>query len=639
MKNFKKNLPKFILQFGVLVVIILFLTKAFGDSTSDPEAYCPFGGLQTLGSYLVNGSMACSMTMVQIMMGIVLAISIILFSKLFCGYLCPVGFVAEWMGKLRRKLKVKEIRINSGSITDILLRFIKYGLLFVVFYMTLESSELFCKNFDPYYAAATGFKGEITAWMVIASMSILFLGSFFINMFWCKYICPLGALSHIFKFTLTFIALVLAFYLLNIFGVSLSWKWLLGATVLFGYISEVVFKESKFFPFLKIHKDNDTCTSCGICSVKCPYNIDVANMDVVKDVDCTLCGDCIPHCKPGSLTVGKRKSFRWLPLALTIILFVLALYLGKIWELPTIDIKWGDEAKQENLSVMEVDGLYSVHCYGASMGFAAHLKRIDGVYGVATFVTHHKAKVYYQPDETNPDKIKEAIYIPDKIQIKTPGQDVEKLKVITIYTEHMYDRLDAGYLAQKFITTGDDYYGIETEYACPLIVRVYMGLNEPIDENKIEDLVEEENLRSEEPNGYVNIAETHFSFEGISDQIDTISRHDFVVGQFNPVKQKFEKNMTEYQDSQIDSLEFVYPTLNEYYVSSYLFYLNNYLSLGEGILGFETYLDENDNTCIKILYADGITNEEKIREYLKSPKWMIDYGNGEPVETDAKILF
>jgi hypothetical protein len=144
-------------------------------------------------------------------------------------------------------------------------------------------------------------------------------------------------------------------------------------------------------------------------------------------------------------------------------------------------------------------------------------------------------------------KIKEAIYIPDKIQIKTPGQDVEKLKVITIYTEHLYDRLDAGYLAQKFITTGDDYYGIETEYACPLIVRVYMGLNEPIDENKIEDLVEEENLRSEEPNGYVNIAETHFSFEGISDQIDTISRHDFVVGQFNPVKQKFEKNMTEYQ--------------------------------------------------------------------------------------------
>ena len=40
--------------------------------------------------------------------------------------------------------------------------------------MTLSTSELFCKNFDPYYAAATGFHGEITLWMAVA-LVILFL--------------------------------------------------------------------------------------------------------------------------------------------------------------------------------------------------------------------------------------------------------------------------------------------------------------------------------------------------------------------------------------------------------------------------------------------------------------------------------
>lgn len=50
------------------------------------------------------------------------------------------------------------INITTGSIADKILRAVKYILLFWIFYMTISSSELFCKNFDPYYAIATGFK-------------------------------------------------------------------------------------------------------------------------------------------------------------------------------------------------------------------------------------------------------------------------------------------------------------------------------------------------------------------------------------------------------------------------------------------------------------------------------------------------
>lgn len=155
------NWPKYLLQWGVLVALVLFLTGVIsGDEPANPEAHCPMGGLQALTTFFVNGSLPCSMTMMQIMMGIVLAASVVLFSKLFCGYICPLGTVQDLLVKLRKALGIKGIEIRNGSVADKLLRIVKYAVLFWVFYMTATASELFCKNLDPYYAVATGFKGR-----------------------------------------------------------------------------------------------------------------------------------------------------------------------------------------------------------------------------------------------------------------------------------------------------------------------------------------------------------------------------------------------------------------------------------------------------------------------------------------------
>ncbi len=88
----RRNWPRYALQWGVLAALVLFLTGLIhGDEPADPEAYCPVGGLQALATWLVNGTLPCSMTTLQIAMGIALAAAVILFSKLFCGYICPVG--------------------------------------------------------------------------------------------------------------------------------------------------------------------------------------------------------------------------------------------------------------------------------------------------------------------------------------------------------------------------------------------------------------------------------------------------------------------------------------------------------------------------------------------------------------------
>ena len=138
----RKNWPKYLLQWGVLLALVIAISGIveFAEK-ADPERFCPFGGLQALATYLANSSLPCSMSSVQVMMGLVLAGAVILFSKLFCGYLCPVGSVQEIMMKLRNAIHLKSIKVGNGSVVDKILRIFKYLLLFWIFYNTVSSNE------------------------------------------------------------------------------------------------------------------------------------------------------------------------------------------------------------------------------------------------------------------------------------------------------------------------------------------------------------------------------------------------------------------------------------------------------------------------------------------------------------------
>ena len=204
---------------------------------ADFEAYCPFGGLQALGSYINLNSLSCSMTTMQIMMGVVLLIGAALFSKLFCGYICPLGTVSEWLGKLGDKLRIK-IRVTESF--DNSLRALKYMLLFVTFYFTLTSSELFCKKFDPYYAVATGFGSDVVLLYAIITITVLIVGSVLFRFFWCRYLCPFGALTNIFRFFWWFAGISAVFILLSFTSFEIPFVYPLLAFMCAGYILEII---------------------------------------------------------------------------------------------------------------------------------------------------------------------------------------------------------------------------------------------------------------------------------------------------------------------------------------------------------------------------------------------------------------
>lgn len=652
----KKNWPKYLLQWGVLAALAAFLLIP-GKNPANPEAYCPMGGLQALATFFVRGSLPCSMSMVQIVMGIVLAAAVVLFSKLFCGYICPLGTVQDLLVKLRNVIGCKGIEIKNGSIADKVLRIIKYALLFWIFYMTATASELFCKNLDPYYAVATGFKGEITLWMSIVTVALVLVCGFFINMFWCKYLCPLGAISNSLKFWVWIVVLAAAYYVLGLVGVNVPWWALLAVFCVAGYLLEILCGKPKL-QVLHIMKNDAKCTHCGICTKHCPYGIDIANCKTgaVNAVDCTLCGECTAVCPMDAIHTGvcvkggRRCLNVMLPAIIAVLLIAFGFWAGDKYELPTINVTWGIEETLEDgtmkqlvdpsaLETMEMTGLRSVKCYGSSMAFKAKLEKIRGVYGVKTFVAHHRAVITYDPSVTTSEKIQESVFTPSKFRVNTPDPAAtDSIKVVTIRTENMYDKLDLNYLGLQMRLTEKKIYGLESEFACPLIVRVYMDPSENLDKAWFKNIVNMKELEMPVHGGGTKITPVNFKFVDLEDGESYISTEAFIRRMFTPFKAQFKKRVEEFEGKP----QFVYEIPDANYEKPIILrnlpFVSNHLSKNDGIIGVYLELNKDLVPALMVRYAAPMT-AARIWELLNMEKWTITYAEDDVREVDAKLKF
>ncbi|MCG6186762.1 4Fe-4S binding protein [Maribellus maritimus] len=633
LKTKNANWPRLVAQWGVIafILVLAFFPSILNITAPDFEAYCPFGGLQALGSYLLSGALSCTMTSAQIVMGILLFAGIVLLSKLFCSYICPIGTISEWLGRLGDKLK---IRFTIKGFADKALRSLKYILLFITLYFTLQSNELFCKKFDPYFGVASGFNSDVVILYAAISIALVVFGSIFIRLFWCKYLCPLGAISNIFKFTLFFAATLAVYLLLLQLGVYVSYVYPLAVACAGGYIIELTgHQKSKFFPIAKITRNTDSCIDCQLCSKKCPQAIDVASLKTVKHVDCNLCGDCLLVCpEKNTLTINKKRNWNRVPVIATVLLVILGITLGSVWEVPTIDERWEEPEVIENAAVFNQAGLKNIKCYGSSMAFANKMRNVDGVYGVATYVKHHRVKLYYNPEILNDEKIQELLFTPQKKPIQPLAKEIDKVYEVSLTLENFFDSFDFSYLS-ILLKQKTNAVGVISEYACPVIVKIYFP-EEVKNKKELISILESETLSYETTAGE---STAKLNYEVASEpEYKTITRDEYVNLLFSPYQSVFNKR-TSYSNDVLNS--YLLPLGKNRGLRNRFPYIVSHLSNDTGIVEFKTKLDSTMEEIAEIFYVDTLTNEQNIIDALLKDSLSITYTNGKTAKVKNMFDF
>ena len=243
-----------------LVVQNYILGEGSGANTVSPEAFCPFGGLETLYKWINSGGALISHTHLSnlVLLAAVL-ITALLFRSAFCGWICPLGFIQDLIASLRKGLQrrwpafrrwMASVRKFAAplAILDRYLRLVKYLVLAWSVIGAAVYGYMVFRDFDPWSALINIATWTFTPGLVVLAVTLI--ASFFVERPWCRYACPLGAASG-----------------------------------LVGKLSPVYLK-----------REESACTSCKICTRACPMGLPVHTATTIKSLDCNSCLECVDQC-------------------------------------------------------------------------------------------------------------------------------------------------------------------------------------------------------------------------------------------------------------------------------------------------------------------------------------------------------
>jgi len=195
----------------------------------------------------------------------------LLFGRIYCSTICPLGALQDLAIRIRRRLKPKG-NFGTGRRGKLL----RYGILVLTVAALIADLQIIVSYIAPYSSygrivrgiAGIG-SGAATALVItgLATLLLVVACAVLAGRIWCNAVCPVGTLL--------------------------------------GLISRV--------SLLKIRIDEDKCVGCGACARKCKASCIDAKNHKIDPSRCIVCFDCIGNCATGAISFaaalpGSRKT-------------------------------------------------------------------------------------------------------------------------------------------------------------------------------------------------------------------------------------------------------------------------------------------------------------------------------------------
>jgi hypothetical protein len=245
------------------------------------------------------------------------------------------------------------------------------------------------------------------------------------------------------------------------------------------------------------------------------------------------------------------------------------------------------------------------------------------VLGVATYVKHHRVKIYYDPEKLNAEKIQKAIFTPSKNPIVPLAKGVETVTGVTLKLENFFDAFDFIYLT-KLLGQKTNAVGLITEYDCPVIVKIFFPGDTVIDEKVLTEVLESKTL-TYEMNGAKSTVKLGYKIAS-KPEYSKLSRGEYFSLLFKAFEQQFND-----RDAYSDSVLRIYqiPLGKNAALKARFSYLVSHLSNDNGIVEFRTLLDSAYKEQAQVIFVDSLTNAANIFKALRSDSLKLTYTNGE----------
>lgn len=191
----------------------------------------------------------------------------VLLGRVFCSWICPMNLLLEFTDKLRGVLRFLELRprdvkfsrsvkyvlLGLGLVSAAAISAPVLGYVYPPAVIGRELHDLVFGIFDRAEGGRFGFWAGGLTWMSLILLGIVLLELTVSRRWWCRYVCPGGALYSL-----------------------LGWARL-----------------------VRVKRAASRCTSCGACVVVCPMGL--APMQDVMGPECDNCGLCISSCNDDAL--------------------------------------------------------------------------------------------------------------------------------------------------------------------------------------------------------------------------------------------------------------------------------------------------------------------------------------------------